>query len=86
MYSFPKHRLLAMGADEASPSGLEDSILVCRGALVVSLAPDEVPNGRDEDDSGKNDRGVVHRGRSDREVGRHAKERSREAGPGCDIC
>ena len=57
---------------------------MCWGTLVVSLAPDEVPDGGDKNDGGKDDGGVVHRGRSDREVGGHAEERCRKGRPGYD--
>jgi hypothetical protein len=68
-------------ADVACPPGLKDSILVCWGTLVVSLAPDEVPDGRDEDDGGENNGRVVNRGRGDGKIGGHAEERGRKGGP-----
>ena len=75
-----------MGADKAGPSSLKDGILVCWGTLVVGLAPDEVPDGGNQNDSGKNDGGVVHRGRGDGEVGGHAEEGSRKRRPGYETC
>ena len=62
-----------MGADKAGSPGLEDGILVCRGALVVGLAPDEVPEGGDNNDGRKDNGGIVHRRRCNREVCRHTE-------------
>lgn len=56
------------------------------GTLVVGLAPDEVPDGGDKNDSGEDDGGVVHRGRGDGKEGRHTEERSRKCRPGCKRC
>ena len=81
-----KHSLFAVCADEASPPCLKYSILMCGRALVVGLAPDEVPDGRDNDNGGENNGGIVHRGRGNREVGRHAEEGSRKGRPGCHNC
>ena len=70
-----------MVADVACSPGLKDGVLVCWGTLVVTLAPDKVPGGRDEDDGSKNDGGVIHRNGSDGKVGRHAEEGSRKSRP-----
>jgi hypothetical protein len=49
--------------------------------LVVPLTPDKVPNGSDEEESGKDDRGVVHCLRRDGEVRWHGEEGDGESGP-----
>lgn len=45
--------LFRVGADVACSSGLGDGFFVRRRALVVGLAPDKVPHGRDDDDGGE---------------------------------
>ena len=50
-------------------------------ALVVLLAPDEVPGSRNDEESKENDRSVVHEFRSDGDVRRHAEEGDSKRGP-----
>ena len=54
-----------------------------RWALVVLLSPDEVPDGGNDNDGGKDDRGIVHRSRGNFAESGHAEQRGCEGGPGC---
>lgn len=66
----------------ARSPGFEDGILVCWWSLVVLLAPDKVPYGRDDDNGSQDDRSVVHGGGSDHAEGWHTEQRSCKCRPG----
>lgn len=66
--------------------GLKNSVLVRWGSLVVLLAPDEIPDGGDDDDGGKHNGSVVHGCGGDFAESGHAEERSGKGGPGCRDC
>ena len=64
-----------------SPRSLNILHLVHRRTLVVLLAPDEVPDGRGDEEGEEDDRGVVHE-LSGRRNGRgHAEKRDGKGGP-----
>lgn len=73
-------RMLMRGGDLGS-AALDSGIFLNWWTGVVLLAPDEVPEGCDEEESYENDGGVVHGCGGDGEVGRHAEERDGESGP-----
>lgn len=80
--------LNASTATRTAWSKQEDAHLVCRRlvrrrTLVVSIAPDDVPDGRYDDGADENHRGIVDGGSLHGNNSGHAEDGYREHGPGC---
>ena len=58
-------RLLAAGVGHTGHPGFYDNILMRRWTFIVLLAPDEVPCGRDSEETGKYNGCIVHSPGSD---------------------
>ena len=54
---------------------------MCGRTLVVLLAPDKVPDSRDEEEGEEHDGSVVHEFGGDRDVRRHTEKRDGETRP-----
>ena len=67
---------------DLGPAALDGSVFLDWWAGVVLLAPDEVPDGGDEDEGEEDNGGVVHGFGCDGEVRWHAEKRHSESRPG----
>lgn len=68
---------------DTGPAGFHDTVHCPGRALVILLSPDEVPRGRDENETNEDNTRVIHSRKGDRKERGHAEQGDNEDGPDC---